>query len=105
MVVGSHVNPLLFAFYLLVLYAMTGLNAEEIIRQLRAARGAGSEPPRPYGSLSDGELFWRDHQQWLETQGYRLRPRYRPDWVPTWTSGKVSIWSAEDSPRLKVCHG
>ncbi|KAI0790923.1 kinase-like domain-containing protein [Abortiporus biennis] len=30
------------------------------------------------------EIFWRDHQQWLEESGYMLRPRYRPDWQPSW---------------------
>ncbi|KAF7797589.1 hypothetical protein EIP86_008789 [Pleurotus ostreatoroseus] len=34
--------------------------------------------------LSSGEIWWRDHQQWLEKKGYMLRPRYRPGWVPSW---------------------
>ncbi|KAJ7147612.1 hypothetical protein C8R43DRAFT_889589 [Mycena crocata] len=30
------------------------------------------------------EIYWRDHQQWLETCGYMLRPRFRPGWRPSW---------------------
>ena len=33
------------------------------------------------GVLLSRELFWRDHQPWLEEKGYMLRPRYKPDWV------------------------
>ncbi|KAJ7143403.1 hypothetical protein C8R43DRAFT_1097594 [Mycena crocata] len=36
------------------------------------------------GKLLEGENFWRDHQPWLETCGYKLRPRYSPDWVASW---------------------
>ncbi|TFK74339.1 hypothetical protein BDN72DRAFT_833694 [Pluteus cervinus] len=28
------------------------------------------------------EYFWRDRAVWLETQGYKLRPRYQPGWEP-----------------------
>ncbi|KAJ3477232.1 hypothetical protein NLI96_g10605 [Meripilus lineatus] len=27
------------------------------------------------------EVFWRDHQVWLQSKGYMLRPRYHPNWV------------------------
>ncbi|KAI3604625.1 hypothetical protein WG66_008496 [Moniliophthora roreri] len=30
------------------------------------------------GGLNKGEVFWRDHQPWLENRGYMLRPRYHP---------------------------
>ncbi|KAI0745180.1 kinase-like domain-containing protein [Earliella scabrosa] len=48
------------------------------------------------GSLYPSEIFWRDHQKWLEEQGYLLRRRYRPDWVPSWTGTKKSPRSFED---------
>lgn len=41
-------------------------------------------PPHDPNTLFPDELFWRDHQVWLEEKGYMLRPRYRPDWVPSW---------------------
>ncbi|KAI0364340.1 kinase-like protein [Pilatotrama ljubarskyi] len=42
--------------------------------------------PAPLGpdALEPDEVFWRDHQKWLEEQGYMLRSRYRPEWVPSW---------------------
>lgn len=30
------------------------------------------------------EYFWRDHQEWLAAAGYMLRPRYKPNWIPSW---------------------
>nr|GAT49096.1 predicted protein [Mycena chlorophos] len=37
-----------------------------------------------YEELSPGEEYWRDHYEWLKSCGYELRPRFRPDWVPSW---------------------
>ncbi|KAL5530916.1 hypothetical protein ACEPAG_3792 [Sanghuangporus baumii] len=34
--------------------------------------------------LSSGERVWRNRQRMLERHGYLLRPRFRPDWVPSW---------------------
>ncbi|KAJ7652060.1 hypothetical protein DFH06DRAFT_995816 [Mycena polygramma] len=38
-----------------------------------------SRTPSPH------EQFWIDHQQFLFSRGYLLRPRFRPGWVPSWT--------------------
>ncbi|KAF9480297.1 hypothetical protein BDN70DRAFT_905842 [Pholiota conissans] len=35
-------------------------------------------------NFSPAELYWRSKQPWLKTHGYELRPRYQPDWVPSW---------------------
>ncbi|KAH9839162.1 uncharacterized protein C8Q71DRAFT_748236 [Rhodofomes roseus] len=43
------------------------------------------------GQLSSAECIWRDRQPWLEERGYTLRPRYRPDWIPSWKG--TDIWS------------
>ena len=52
--------------------------------------------------FSDQEIYWRDHQKWLLECGYRLRPRYQPDWTPSWEkSGKPSTL-CEDSNYLVV---
>lgn len=40
--------------------------------------------PRGCLLLKKSEVFWRDHQEWLEEKGYVLRPRYQPEWVPSW---------------------
>lgn len=48
--------------------------------------------------LSHLEVFWRDHQPWLQKQGYMLRPRYRTGWKPSWVAqGKNNYWMYEDS--------
>ena len=35
-------------------------------------------------NLHDTEIFWRDHQKWLQSEGYMLRARYMPNWKPSW---------------------
>ncbi len=30
------------------------------------------------------ERWWRDHYYHIEARGYRLRPRYHPQWVSSW---------------------
>ncbi|KAJ7186572.1 kinase-like domain-containing protein [Mycena filopes] len=36
----------------------------------------------------DQENFWVKNQPFLLAQGYQLRPRYRPDWIPSWIGKK-----------------
>ncbi|KAI0310417.1 hypothetical protein OF83DRAFT_1040175, partial [Amylostereum chailletii] len=36
------------------------------------------------GGLTSFEKEWVEDQPWLAQCGYMLRPRYRPDWVPSW---------------------
>ncbi|KAJ3002778.1 hypothetical protein NUW54_g5662 [Trametes sanguinea] len=74
---------------------------------------ADSEPPpkriikfRELAPLQDGglfshEKFWRDHQQWLKDQGYMLRRRYHPDWIPSWQGTKRDPYECEDGLRYK----
>jgi hypothetical protein len=35
-----------------------------------------------------GDRFWARYQPFLRHRGYELRPRYQPDWQPSWR-GKV----------------
>ncbi|OSD07008.1 hypothetical protein PYCCODRAFT_1449738 [Trametes coccinea BRFM310] len=46
--------------------------------------------------LSSDEIWWQDHQVWLEQCGYMLRPRYRPGWVPSWVGTKRTQYMCED---------
>ncbi len=48
-----------------------------------------------FGLFKD-EFFWRDHQPWLADSGYMLRPRYRPDWEPSWLKSKKNPLVCED---------
>jgi hypothetical protein len=46
--------------------------------------------------LSEFEGYWRDHYVWLKQSGYLLRPRYSPEWVPSWRGTKKSWIDCED---------
>ena len=54
------------------------------------------------GLLSKMECFWRDHQPWLAERGYLLRPRYSPDWVPSWKGTNKAPSYFEDGQRRPV---
>lgn len=69
----------------------------------------GSRPRRKtadetFSNLSLWERRWRDRQRFLQSRGYILRPRYHPDWVPSWRipdSNKVIAY-CEDAIRAPV---
>ncbi|KAG6815516.1 hypothetical protein H0H87_001035, partial [Tephrocybe sp. NHM501043] len=48
------------------------------------------------GQLTQIEVFWRKHCQFLKDQGYILRPRYQPDWKPSWLGTSNSFVDFED---------
>jgi hypothetical protein len=50
--------------------------------------------------LAPEEEFWRDHQRWLQDCGYMLRPRYMPDWKPSWPDTALSIEYEDSQPLL-----
>jgi hypothetical protein len=57
----------------------------------------------PYDAteLSAAEVFWHDHQRWLQDCGYMLRPRYMPDWKPSWPD-EAHMMDYEDAQPLLV---
>ncbi|KZT71756.1 hypothetical protein DAEQUDRAFT_687108 [Daedalea quercina L-15889] len=55
-----------------------------------------------YGKLMEHEYFWRDRQPWLQDHGYMLRPRYRPDWKPSWLGTKKDHMDCEDGQNTIV---
>jgi hypothetical protein len=54
--------------------------------------------------LGSGEVYWRDHQPWLEDCGYMLRARYRPGWEEAHreTKKRIPVYHPE-GPPLIVC--
>ncbi|KAI0779522.1 hypothetical protein C8Q74DRAFT_1367404 [Fomes fomentarius] len=49
------------------------------------------------GGLLPHEYVWRDACEWLGQQGYKLRPRYQPDWIPSWRgSEELNPYFCED---------
>src|ERR1700727_2123490 len=74
--------------------------SENHTRMSARARFLQSLPDRPPGGLNPSEIYWRDHQPWLASRGYMLRPRYSPNWVPSW-EGTDKIWAeCEDGHGL-----
>ncbi|KAF8836449.1 hypothetical protein BDN67DRAFT_936726 [Paxillus ammoniavirescens] len=64
---------------------------EALVAQLELAV-FGDVPRTKHGQLSEPEIWWREHYQWLNDNGYLLRPRYAPDWTPSW-QGTKEDWS------------
>ncbi|KDQ55741.1 hypothetical protein JAAARDRAFT_37166 [Jaapia argillacea MUCL 33604] len=60
-----------------------------------------ADEPKP-GTLGESEFFWRDHWSWLQECGYRLRPRYAPDWVPSWEGTSKTFYHCEDGVQIRV---
>jgi serine/threonine protein kinase len=48
------------------------------------------------GFLSPSDVKWRDIFHWLHENGYKLRPRFHPDWVPSWKGTKKNPAACED---------
>src|SRR5882724_9621840 len=62
--------------------------------------------PRDRERVVLSEQFWTDHQKWLQSRGYMLRPRYSPDWVPSWRGTTKFSYSCEDGiPKyVRTCY-
>ncbi|QRV72160.1 kinase domain protein [Ceratobasidium sp. AG-Ba] len=56
--------------------------------------GSTSRPPE---ERSDAENKWVSLQPYLQSRGYQLRPRYQPDWVPSWKVTGARPSESEDS--------
>ncbi|KAI8970996.1 kinase-like protein [Trametes punicea] len=48
-------------------------------------------------SLIPSEAFWMERQRFLHDHGYVLRPRYWPNWRPSWLGTKLHPAFCEDS--------
>ena len=53
--------------------------------------------------LDPREIWWRERYDRLRARGYLLRPRYAPEWVPSWTVSNRDREECEDGKRLLVC--
>ncbi|KAG1801886.1 uncharacterized protein BJ212DRAFT_1571223 [Suillus subaureus] len=49
--------------------------------------------------LTENEIWWRDHYNFLNEKGYKLRNRYSPDWVPSWANTNKASINCEDGVR------
>ncbi len=53
-------------------------------------------------SLLPSEVFWSERYRYLEKSGYVLRPRYAPNWKPSWSGTNLDPMYCEDAIMLKV---
>ena len=53
-------------------------------------------------TLTTTEREWRDRQPLLERAGYMLRPRYHPEWFPSWKGTNLDPTYCEDSVVINV---
>lgn len=59
-------------------------------------------PNEPWAALATSSLLtkeerlWRSRYDMLESRGYCLRQRYKPDWVPSWLKSKRPAALHED---------
>ena len=63
--------------------------------------------PQPFQTQKSGllhglELYWRDRFEWLKQSGYTLRPRYNPNWIPSWQGTDKFYFECEDGVELVV---
>ena len=78
---------------------MPGLGVETYV-------GLTELPRREIGDLFRTEMWWRDHYRDLEAHGYRLRPRYHPDWQPSWKRTGKDFFDVEDGqPTIVSSNG
>ncbi|KAL5513771.1 hypothetical protein ACEPAH_4172 [Sanghuangporus vaninii] len=64
-----------------------------------------SEPKAPLTDASPStneelDLVWQSRYKVLESQDYRPRQRYKPEWTPSWLKSKRLAPSHEDHPAL-----
>ncbi|KAG9123216.1 hypothetical protein FRC07_000089, partial [Ceratobasidium sp. 392] len=53
--------------------------------------------PLPQEQRSKEEERWVSFQPYLLSKGYQLRPRYQPDWIPSWKISGARPSDCEDS--------
>ena len=48
------------------------------------------------GTLFRNEEWWRDQYYEIYNHGYELRPRYHPNWEPSWIGLGKDFFAVED---------
>jgi hypothetical protein len=58
---------------------------------------------RTIGTLHRSEQWWCYQYYVLKHYGYDLRPRYHPDWEPSWRGSGKDFFTMEDGQPSIVC--
>lgn len=56
-------------------------------------------------TLSAAEIEWRDRQPHLERHGYMLRPRYQPNWIPSWQQRSTYVHDSDEDALSSFVSG
>ncbi|KAG8744548.1 hypothetical protein FRC11_013417, partial [Ceratobasidium sp. 423] len=72
------------------------LDDDEIALYAEAIRSGQNDP----WGLATNEMHWVQHQPYLLSKGYQLRPRYRPGWVRSWEGTNRNPLVCEDGLTL-----
>lgn len=78
------------------------LERSRALRQQKEFAAFGTVPKLSPGALAPRETWWSQQYQWLKDEGYLLRPRYAPDWVPSWEGSKRDPLVCEDGQAIRV---
>jgi hypothetical protein len=63
---------------------------------------AATAPNRQVGALVTTEQWWRDRYSEIAEHGYQLRPRYHPNWQPSWLKSNKDFYTVEDGQATIV---
>ncbi|KAG2129474.1 kinase-like domain-containing protein [Suillus clintonianus] len=80
------------------------LERHEALRAQREFEAFGAERERRPGILTVYEVWWCQQYQWLKDKGYLLRPRYAPEWVPSWEGLQCHPFDCEDGHISRYSH-
>ena len=58
--------------------------------------GQSRQTIRTIGTLFKNEEWWRDQYYDIHNRGYELRPRYHPNWQPSWIRLGEDFFTVED---------
>lgn len=81
---------------------LVGFNLQYMESNFDGFRVPKNHTVASYWTWRKWECFWVDHQAFLLSRGYRLRPRYDPEWIPSWAPNTVP-YHCEDAIATLVC--
>ena len=68
-----------------------------------AAERHAKDTAEGFYDLFEAEVYWKDRYHFLNHHGYELRPRYHPNWKPSWIGTNIDPMFCEDSISIIVC--
>ena len=75
----------------------------EAWQRAREMLAFGSIQRPPPEELDNREIWWCNRYEQLKARGYILRPRYAPNWIPSWKNDEKKDWAdCEDSKQMAV---